>query len=105
MTDLAELQRAVDAFTAAHALDVPLDARLLDLAAEVGELAKERLKGTDYGRGDGLARGWADELGDALFVLACLANATNVDKETALRAALAKYERRIAARGRAGSAS
>jgi lincosamide nucleotidyltransferase len=100
----APYQRSVAAFVAAHALEVPVSARLLDLVSEVGELAKEALKGSEYGRAPFTGtEGWAAELGDALFSLACVANSTGVNLNAALEAALAKYELRLATRGDAGS--
>ncbi len=100
----APYQRRVAAFVAAHTLEVPVSARLLDLVSEVGELAKEALKGSEYGRAPFTGtEEWAAELGDALFSLACVANSTGVNLNAALEAALAKYELRLATRGDAGS--
>ncbi|MFP4345243.1 MAG: MazG nucleotide pyrophosphohydrolase domain-containing protein [Anaerolineales bacterium] len=102
--ELAPYQRSVAAFVAAHALEVPVSARLLDLVSEVGELAKEALKGSEYGCGPFTGtEGWAAELGDALFSLACVANSTDVNLNAALEAMLAKYEIRLATRGDAGN--
>jgi NTP pyrophosphatase (non-canonical NTP hydrolase) len=76
----------------------------LDLASEVGELAKEVLVATDYGRQRALPRPQlGDELGDALYSLLALAEACGVDAGVALDAALEKYERRLAEQGKAGS--
>ncbi len=102
--DLPPYQRKVADFVARHDLAAPARERLLDLAAEVGELAKELLSGSEYGRRDlALSPAWSDELGDAFFSLVCLANATGVDLEQALSGALAKYERRLGREGHAGS--
>ena len=74
------------------------------LVSEVGELAKEILEGTAYGRAPfEVPEGWTGELGDALFALVCLANSTGVDLEAALNAALEKYRERLAFGGDAGS--
>ncbi len=101
---LTGLQRLVADFVAAHDLEAPVAARLLDLVSEVGEVAKEALKGTGYGREAFSPTGaWSDELADALFALLCVANSTGVDLEGALAAVLGKYEARLAARGDAGS--
>ena len=97
-------QDKVRAFVEAHALGATAETRLLDLLAELGELAKEALIGDDYGEQAFTAtEGWADELGDVYFSLVCLANETGVDLEAALAGALAKYEARLAAHGDAGS--
>ena len=102
--DLPAFQQAVARFVMAHGLEASPQARLLDLVSEAGEVAKELLKGTNYGR-EAFRPGaaWAGELGDLFFALACLANATGVDLEAALEDALAKYEARLAQRGDAGS--
>lgn len=101
---LADAQARVAGFVAAHDLDAPVEARVLDLASEVGEIAKEVLKGGDYGRAPfAPPAGWAGELADTLFALLCLANRTGVDLDAALAAALDKYAARLATRGEAGS--
>ena len=102
--ELSALQQRVADFVRAHQLEAPAPSRLLDLTSEVGELAKEALKATSYGRAAFRAGGaWSDELGDVFFTLICLANGTDVDLEAALTAALEKYDRRLAGRGDAGS--
>ena len=101
---LPYLQQRVADFVAAHDLEAPVESRLLDLVSEVGEAAKEALKGSDYGRQTFRpTTAWAEELGDVLFSLACVANSTGVDLAAALETALAKYEQRLAQQGEAGS--
>lgn len=101
---LPQFQQKVAAFVAQHQLEAPVEARLLDLVSEVGEVAKEVLKGSDYGRhpfeaGDE----WAAELADALFSLICVANSTGVNLEAALDQVLDKYRQRLTQAGDAGS--
>ena len=101
---LPTMQRRVAAFAADADLDASIPFRALDLAAETGELAKEVLKATAYGREPFVpTAGWEDELADTLFALICLANDTGVDLDRALDAALEKYAARLAACGEAGS--
>ena len=101
---IIETQRTIAGFVAEHNLATSAQARLLDLTAEVGELAKEVLKGSSYGRVSFQPTpSWADELGDCLFSLVCLANATEVDLDAAIAGALDKYRRRLARAGDAGS--
>ena len=102
---LPEFQQAVANFVADHGLEAPAHTRLLDLSSEVGELSKEYLKSTDYGRKPfgKPAAGWQDELGDVLFSLVCLANTTGVNLETVLQRALDKYDERFRRAGGAGS--
>ncbi len=97
-------QRKVAGFVEAHGMELSPEYRLLDLVSEIGETAKAVLKETDYGRTQFQPTAeWADELGDTLFALICLANATGVDLEEALDRVLDKYRDRLDATGDAGS--
>jgi NTP pyrophosphatase (non-canonical NTP hydrolase) len=101
---LPSYQQRVADFVDTHDLRTGAEARLLDLTAEVGELAKEALKATEYGRTPFIpGESWDDELADVFFALICLANSTAVDLDTGLDRALAKYARRLRERGEAGS--
>ncbi len=102
--DLPAFQQVVARFVEAHALEVPPAVRLLDLVSEAGEVARELLTATRYGR-EAFRPGaaWAEELADLFFALVCVANGTGVDLETALDDALARYATRLAERGDAGS--
>ncbi|MBW8010654.1 MAG: nucleotide pyrophosphohydrolase [Chloroflexi bacterium] len=101
---LPQIQQSVAQFVQQHGLETSVEARLLDLLSEVGELAKEVLKGGDYGKtGFTPTDDWEGELADALFSLICLANSTEVDLEAALFAALEKYRARLEEKGDAGS--
>ena len=97
-------QRRVAAFAQKHDLLHRPAIHALDLTAELGEVVKEILLATDYGRRDPIARSeLTGEIGDTLYSLLALAEACQVDAGAALEAALAKYERRLAERGNAGS--
>lgn len=98
-----DAQDRVAAFVATHDLDCPPAYRLLDLAAEVGELAADTNDATGYGADPDAFDVSEDELGDALFALLALASDLDVDAGEALDTALAKYERRLDATGEAGS--
>jgi NTP pyrophosphatase (non-canonical NTP hydrolase) len=106
MSEMATLQRTVASFVEEAGIGAPVHMRLLDLVSEVGELSKEALEATGYGR-DSFhpPDGWAGELGDVLFALVCLANDTGVDLEEALSGALGKYRERLLLGGDAGSGS
>src|SRR6056297_947317 len=97
-------QARVAAFLDDHDLHAPPANRVLDLASEVGELAKNVNESTDYGAEDG-ADVERDELGDALFCLLALADELDYDADAALDEALAKYADRIEETGGAGSGS
>ncbi|MFC6938615.1 MazG-like family protein [Salinirubellus sp. GCM10025818] len=96
-------QDRVAAFIEAHGLHAPPAYRLLDLASEVGELAKDANDSTSYGIDPGSLSVGEDELGDALFALLAFAESMDVDAGDALDTALAKYERRIESSGAPGS--
>jgi NTP pyrophosphatase (non-canonical NTP hydrolase) len=101
---MTDWQREVARFTRRHQLEHDAGTHALDLASEVGELAKEVLLATDYGRQAPRFRPQlADEIGDAFYSLLALAEACGVDAGDALSAALEKYERRLTARGEASS--
>jgi len=95
-------QARVAAFLDDHDLHAPPENRVLDLASEVGELAKNVNETTDYGATGG-ADVDRDELGDALFCLLALADELDYDADEALADALAKYETRLDESGSAGS--
>ncbi len=99
-----DFQNKVANFISDHQLEAPIEARTLDLVSEVGEVAKEVLKGNDYGqRPFSPPHTWSDELADAFFSLLCLANSTHVNLDTALSQALDKYKQRLTLKGEAGS--
>jgi len=97
-------QQRVAAFMRRHHLRHDPATHALDLVSEVGEVAKEVLLATDYGRRPAQFRPeLAGELGDALYSLLALAEACGVDGGDALGTALKKYRRRLAERGGMGS--
>jgi NTP pyrophosphatase (non-canonical NTP hydrolase) len=102
--DLPAIQQNVARFVDEQGLATSVPTRVLDLAAEAGEVAKEALKGSSYDRAPFQPTGhWASELGDCFFSLVCLANSTGVDLERALADVLDTYRRRLAQSGDAGS--
>jgi NTP pyrophosphatase (non-canonical NTP hydrolase) len=104
MSEMSTLQRTVTSFVEEAGIEAPVEARLLDLVSEVGELSKEVLEGTRYGRTPFNAPdGWAGELGDVLFSLVCIANSTGVDLGTDLDGTLDKYREKLALGGDVGS--
>jgi len=66
----------------------------------VGELAKEVLKGNNYGKEDfKLTEEWLTEIGDVFFSLICIANESNIDLEHRLTSVLNKYQNRFSKKG------
>jgi NTP pyrophosphatase (non-canonical NTP hydrolase) len=96
MPEPMDWQREVAGFARAHGLLHDPATHALDLASEVGEVAKAVLLATDYGRRP--LRGGAElsgELGDALYALLALAEVCGVDAGWALSDALGKLRRRL----------
>ena len=97
-------QQLVARFSAASGMNSPVEARLLDLLSELGEVAKEYLRATDYGRVPFQhPRSWEEEMGDVYYSLLTLANASGVDLGRALERVLRKYEHRMMRNGNPGS--
>ncbi|MFC4450791.1 MazG nucleotide pyrophosphohydrolase domain-containing protein [Halorussus aquaticus] len=96
-------QERVAEFFAEHDLEGEPAYQILDLASEVGELAKDVNDSTDYGASPEALDVKTDELGDALFALLAVAESLDVDADEALDEALAKYRTRIEETGDPGS--
>lgn len=94
-----DTQDKVADFVDQHDLDAPVEFRLLDLTAELGELAKEANESTAYGAEPADVELSPDELGDALFALLALCERTDVDAGDALDTAITKYESRLSDSG------
>lgn len=90
-----ENQDRVAAFVDEHDLSAPPEYRLLDLVAEVGEIAANVTASTRYGVAPADLAVDRDELGDALFALLAFAEGQDIDAGEALEESLAKYERRL----------
>jgi len=76
----------------------------MDLASEVGELGKALLKASHYGKMPCISNeNIAEEIGDVIFSLACIANTLDIDLESAMEAAISKYKRRHDISGTIGS--
>ena len=98
------MQKDVKEFLDKYNLHTSAEVRFVDLVSEVGELGKELLTGTDYGKNEHVQTpGASGELGDCLFSLLALCCEMDVDAEAALGRALAKYAARFAAKGSIGS--
>ncbi len=96
-------QEQVAAFVADHGMKSDPAYRILDLAAEVGEIAADATKSTEWGDDPEALDVKRDEIGDALFSLLAVADAFDVDAGNALDDALEKYRGRIRKTGNASS--
>lgn len=73
-----------------------IEHRVLDIVSEIGELSKEILKASNYGKNSYVSNEKIKlELGDVLFSLITLANLLDVNLDAALEAVFKKYEKRI----------
>lgn len=90
------LQEKVKEFIEKYKIGHPLETEALDLVAEIGEVAKEILKSTNYGEKSPEPREeMKSELGDAFYSLIKIANFYQVDLEEALEMVLQKYGKRL----------
>ncbi len=98
------MQERVRQFLLRNGIECGAEYRCLDLASEVGEVAKEILRGSSYGKEPyAPTPETEEELGDCLFSLLALCCALNVDAQQALERVLEKYEARLRKKGSAGS--
>ena len=103
---MKELQNQVDRFIQHHGLQSTAECFALDMVSEMGEVAKEILRASNYGRGSSEFRSEvASELGDLLYSLIALANHLEVDLESQLHEALNKYRKRVTQGGTPDSAN
>ena len=79
-----------------HLKPMPVSARILDIQSEIGELAKEHLKATNYGTTEfELTDDFIMEFGDVMYSLMSLANEVDLNAEVALNKVIEKYKNRI----------
>ncbi len=79
-----------------HKKIMPTNARLLDIASEIGELNKEYLRISKYGTNEFvLTQDFLLEYGDVLYSLLSLADELNFNAQEALNMAIEKYKARI----------
>ena len=92
---MRHLQDKVKNFCEQHNLSTSSEARFLDIVSELGELAKEILLHSGYGKKtiDHSAR-LEEEVGDTIFSLIALSNSLDIDMEAAFDKVLKKYELR-----------
>lgn len=93
---LDELQTLIKKFVDERNIGTSTENRMLDLLSESGELAKEVLKSSDYGKQPFVRNKDFDaEFGDVFFSLVCLANQTDINLEKLIVKALEKYDKRF----------
>lgn len=93
---MKELQRKVLSFVQKTNTESGIETNFIDLTSEVGELGKEILKSTNYGKSefkDSVALRL--ETGDVLYSLIKLSNELQIDLEEVLDEVLVKYQSRF----------
>lgn len=94
----------IQTFLARHGLNCAPEQRLLDITSELGEVSKEILKASNYGRSrPDITADLKEEIGDLLFAVHALAIECGLDPEKSLLAALQKYQARADLKGDIGS--
>ncbi len=101
---MKDIQNDVRDLILKYDLESPLEERFIDLVSEVGELGKEILKGSEYGKKEFcITENIESEIGDVLFSLICVSNALDIDMKKALDSVLKKYNDRFSKKGNIGS--
>ncbi len=99
-----EFQKNVKKFMDDSAMNNPVENRMLDLVDEIGEVAKEINKMSQYGTKEPKFREEIrTEIGDAFYSLITVANYYDVDMLDSLDKVIKKYKKRIEKGGHAGS--
>lgn len=102
--EIVNWQERATNFAEEHNLRHSASVYALDAVSELGEVVKELLLATDYGRRAAqFDENIAAELGDLLYSLCLLATAVHVDLDAALSVTLEKYARRFHENGHSGS--
>ncbi|MFT4892256.1 MAG: NTP pyrophosphatase (non-canonical NTP hydrolase) [Candidatus Nanohaloarchaea archaeon] len=96
-------QDKVAEFVEKHEMEATSAFRVLDLVAEVGEIASDAAKSAEYGMREEELDVSEDELGDAFFSLLAVANDLEIDLGEALDKSMKKYGERIDEKGDPGS--
>ena len=98
------MQSMVEEFIKKYQLESDAATRYIDLVSEVGELGKEIVVSTDYGKkAFEVNEQMTSEMGDCLFSILALCYELGIDSGDALRKSLSKYEGRFYSKGDIGS--
>lgn len=101
---IGTMQGLVSEMVRRYKLETVPELRYVDLTTEVGEMGKELLKGSDYGKKQlEKTENLESEIGDTLFSLTCIANTLDIDLQTALVNVMKKYQKRFNKKGSIGS--
>lgn len=102
--NLTNIQSIVGEMVSRYDLETTPELRYIDLTSEVGELGKELLKSTEYGKEKfNKTEKTETEIGDILFSLTCIANSLQIDLVQSLINSMKKYQKRFKEKGNIGS--
>lgn len=93
---MKHLQENIKKFCKENDMEAPIEHRVLDTMSELGEVAKEILKMSNYGKKPIEYKEtlkW--ELGDVFYSLITIANTFDIDLDDALQQVLYKYKKRL----------
>jgi len=94
---MKDIQEKVKLFCEKNELNSLIEHRVLDTMSELGEVAKEVLKMSNYGKHPFRYNNKLKmELGDVFYSIITIANAFEIDLDEALNKVLEKYEQRMA---------
>jgi len=94
------MQKMVSDFMFKYKLQNNGEIRYIDLVSEVGELGKEIIQGSNYGKNCyAKTKRTQDEIGDCLFSLFALCCSLDINAEEALKNSMLKYEKRFEEKG------
>ena len=101
---MRQSQTLVRTFLEENNLCCSAEVRLLDVMSELGEVGKEILRSTQYGKvRNTVTEDLKEELGDLFFSLLAFSIEIDIDAEDALNKAIEKYGRRSESSGSIGS--
>ena len=101
---MQKLQKKVQDFFQDNNLELSVEHRVVDLMSEVGELSKEILLSTSYGKSEFKSTdNLKNELGDVFYSLIVSANSFDIDMEEVLDKTLDKYSKRMKEKSDLGS--
>lgn len=87
-----------------HEKPMPVYARLLDIESELGELAKEYLKSSNYGTKQfEMSDDFKEEFGDVVYAMLSLSNEMGINSEECLDMVLNKLKSRMENKNSFGS--
>ena len=101
---MEDIQETVNEMIKKYNLESSIEIKFIDLISEVGELGKELLKGSDYGKRKFInTDNLESEIGDVLFSFVCIVNSLNIDLKEAFDKVIEKYNSRFLENGNIGS--